>query len=293
MEKENTFQPLIIFLVITFGLSISLSILVGLTGGTQSSLQNIGILAMFFPALAIIAVKFIFKTPISYSGWRNFPLKWLPIALFIFPIVIHLGCLTIVLFQNDFVIPWQPWLIPAHDGLFHSPAERNWGVLTKSGLIGHIFLNALVGIIVVSVLAFFEEIGWRAWMLPRLVNHFNFRTGVLISSIVWAIWHVPFVLGGIHHINNAPLIAVLILNPLGIVGAGIILGWLWIRTKSIWIVSLAHGSLNNWGQYAFKYMETSSSSKETILLLSALNLTLFIVGLIVLFRLERINEKGQ
>jgi membrane protease YdiL (CAAX protease family) len=34
-----------------------------------------------------------------------------------------------------------------------------------------------------------------------------------------------------------------------------VIGWLWLRTESIWIVSLAHGALNSWGQYAFKYMQ--------------------------------------
>jgi hypothetical protein len=29
---------------------------------------------------------------------------------------------------------------------------------------------------------------------------------------------------------------------------------LWLRTESIWLVALAHGAQNNWGQYAFKYM---------------------------------------
>ena len=41
---------------------------------------------------------------------------------------------------------------------------------------------------------------------------------------------------------------------MGIVASGLIIGWLWLRTESIWIVSIAHGALNNWGQYAFKYM---------------------------------------
>jgi membrane protease YdiL (CAAX protease family) len=38
---------------------------------------------------------------------------------------------------------------------------------------------------------------------------------------------------------------------------GLIIGWLWLRTESIWLVAIAHGALNNWGQYAFKYMKDS------------------------------------
>jgi membrane protease YdiL (CAAX protease family) len=32
--------------------------------------------------------------------------------------------------------------------------------------------------------------------------------------------------------------------------AGLIIGWLWLRTESIWLAAIAHGAMNNWGQYA-------------------------------------------
>ncbi|MCH7680445.1 CPBP family intramembrane metalloprotease [candidate division KSB1 bacterium] len=186
-------------------------------------------------------------------------------------------------------MPWQSWLTPAEDGLYHSPEARSWGVLTTGCLAFRIFQNAFVGIILVSFFAFFEEMGWRAWMLPRLVNRFNLRTGVLVSSIIWALWHIPFVLGGIHHIEGTPMLALLLLNPLGHIGAGNVIGWLWIRTRSIWLVTLAHGALNNWGQYAFKYMADSPGGNN-IWLLVALNLTLFTVGIAFLLRLKRQSD---
>jgi hypothetical protein len=67
---------------------------------------------------------------------------------------------------------------------------------------------------------------------------------------------------------------------------GIILGWLWVRTQSLVIVSLAHGSLNNWGQYAFKYLDDASSEGETIALVAALNVGLLLVSLVILARMK-------
>ena len=29
-------------------------------------------------------------------------------------------------------LPWQEWLTPQSDGLYHSPASRGWGVLTTN-----------------------------------------------------------------------------------------------------------------------------------------------------------------
>jgi hypothetical protein len=83
-------------------------------------------------------------------------------------------------------------------------------------------------------------------------------------------------LGNFAHDGVSPLNLVLTL-PLGTVAAGLILGWIWLRTQSIWLVSIAHGALNDWGQYAFKYMK-ETGEPQTDLLLSAGSLALLIVG---------------
>jgi hypothetical protein len=61
-------------------------------------------------------------------------------------------------------LQWQDWLTPQADGLYHTPASRGWGALTATGLLGRLAINAVVGLIIVSILAFFEEVGWRAWL---------------------------------------------------------------------------------------------------------------------------------
>ena len=111
--------------------------------------------------------------------------------------------------------------------------------------------------------------------------------GLLISAAICALWHIPFILGGIHYIQNAPLSAMVLFFTFGQLGVGLILGWFWISTRSIWIVSLAHGSLNDWGQYAFKFMNNSNTSRESVSLIIALNISLLLAGLMLLARGER------
>jgi membrane protease YdiL (CAAX protease family) len=127
-----------------------------------------------------------------------------------------------------------------------------------------------------SFLAFFEEIGWRAWLLPRLRERIA-RRAVVVTAAIWALWHVPFQLSGILHIDGVSPLNLVLTLPLGTVAAGLILGWIWLRTQSIWLVSIAHGALNDWGQYAFKYMK-ETGEPQTDLLLSAGSLALLIVG---------------
>ena len=70
--------------------------------------------------------------------------------------------------------------------------------------------------------------------------------------------------------------------PIGVVGAGLVIGWLWVRTESIWIVAMAHGALNNWGQYAFQYMNepVHASAGATL----AVGMTALLVAAMVLLR---------
>jgi hypothetical protein len=60
--------------------------------------------------------------------------------------------------------------------------------------------------------------------------------------------------------------------------------WLWLRTESIWIAALAHGALNNWGQYAFKFMDDGGAGGEArdMLVLAAGGLGLLAVGSLLL-----------
>ncbi|MFP6687060.1 MAG: CPBP family intramembrane glutamic endopeptidase [Polyangiaceae bacterium] len=270
------------FLGVAYGLSVGLSALVGLTGGHQSNLVGLGVLAMGFPALAVLVVKWVHGDTIAEVGWRRFPIRWLPVALLGLPLCVHAVSLPVVGVLADGALPWVSWLTPSADGLFHTPAARGWGVLSQSGLVGRFLLNAGLGLLMVSALSVFEEIGWRAWLLPRLTDRMGERGGVLGGALIWALWHTPYVLGGLHYFEHISLYAVLLLTPLGHIGAGIFLGWLWLRTRSIWMVSLAHGALNNWGQYVFKFMD--GPPEFDIWLLTCVSLSLLAVGAFILFR---------
>jgi membrane protease YdiL (CAAX protease family) len=268
----NTLEKsLLKYLIISYGLAVILSLWIGFSGGQESKFLGFGLMAMFFPAIAVLIMKYVYHQNAAPIGWNKFDIKWLLVAILIFPTVIHCVCLPIELVLNDNTIPWE------------SLKSRGWDSLSSFGLIWRIALNAVVGMLAISVFAFFEEIGWRVWMLPRLVEKYNVKRGVLIGAIIWALWHIPFVLSEIHNISGTSKIWLLLLNPLGHIGAGIVISWLWLKTKSIWIITLAHGSLNNWGQYAFKFIRDDNATQIPWLLVG-LNLSLLTLGFIVLWK---------
>jgi membrane protease YdiL (CAAX protease family) len=111
------------------------------------------------------------------------------------------------------------------------------------------------------------------------------RRAVVVTAVLWAFWHTPFQLSGIQHVDGISAARLAMIAPIGIVSAGLVIGWLWVRTESIWIVVLAHGALNSWGQYAFKFMEDSPRVGQThrllendALVLMAGSLALLAVG---------------
>lgn len=277
-----------IFLSIVFCSSIFLSLFVGLSGGYESRFIWLRFFASVPVSIAVIIMTTAFSAPAQVLTWNEFPVRWLPLALFLMPLTIHAVGLPLLTYLNNGRLPWQSWLVSNAEGVHNTPANFGWGTLTSGALIARIFFNAVTGVIIVSLIAFLEEIGWRAWLLPRLIEKFDVKKGVLIGAAVWALWHVPFMLSGIIYIKGIPTYLLVLINPFGIMGSGIVISWFWLKTKSIWIVCIAHGALNNWGQYAFKYMEDTAIDLQSrqIWLFTGVNGSLLILGLIVLVSLK-------
>jgi membrane protease YdiL (CAAX protease family) len=285
MKERN---DLLIFIAITFSLSILLSLIIGLTGGHESKFIWLQFASMPIPAIATLIMTNLFNAPVKEITWNKLPVYWLVLALLLMPMTIHIICLPLINFQNNGTFPWQSWLITKEKGLHISPDNFGWGALTSNELVFKILINAITGVVIVSALAFLEEIGWRGWMLPRLIDQFNLKKGILIGSLVWALWHVPFMLSGILYLKAVPVYLMLLINPFGIFGAGLVISWLWTKTKNIWIVSIAHGALNNWGQYAFKYMQDSKTDlrSQQIWLSIGVNSSLLLLGLLIFMTMK-------
>ena len=288
-EKNDLFT----FIAITFSLSILLSLFTGLTGGHESKLIWLRFASMLIPAIAVLIMNNLFKAPVEQVKWNKLPIYWLLLALLLMPVTIHIVCLPLISFLNHGSFPWQLWLIKKEKGLYISPGSFDWGTLTSTELALKIFTNAIMGVVVVSSLTFLEEIGWRGWTLPRLIKQFNVKKGILIGSIIWSLWHIPYMLSGILYLKAVPVYLITLINPFGIFGAGLVISWLWIKTENIWIVSIAHGALNNWGQYAFKYMQDGKTNLQSqqIWLSIGVNGSLLFLGLLIFMTMK--NSYGD
>lgn len=88
-----------------------------------------------------------------------------------------------------------------------------------------------------------EELTWRGWLLPKLTERFGQLRAVLLTGLVWGIWHAPVVAMGYNYGEGHPLanVAAMVLFCLVL---GVIQGFLFWRTDSIWGPVLFHAAVN-------------------------------------------------
>lgn len=98
-----------------------------------------------------------------------------------------------------------------------------------------------VGALFNSIFAFGEEIGWRGWLVPAL-RPLGTWPALLLTGVIWGIWHSPVILLG-YNFGRTDITGVLFMIG-GCVAWGILLGWVRLRSASVWPAVIAHGSLN-------------------------------------------------
>ncbi|MFC9441990.1 MULTISPECIES: CPBP family intramembrane glutamic endopeptidase [Brevibacterium] len=92
-----------------------------------------------------------------------------------------------------------------------------------------------------ALFAFGEEVGWRGWLITSL-RPLGTWPALVIIGVVWGLWHAPLILLGYNFAR--PDLLGLGLMVVGCVMVGILLGWLRLRTGSVWPAVTAHAALN-------------------------------------------------
>ena len=106
-----------------------------------------------------------------------------------------------------------------------------------------ILINLIIAIMINSVFAIFEEIGWRGYLLPHFGAPGSFGAALLVGFL-HGVWHLPLMLMTTAY-NSAGnrLITVPIFLAV-LTGAGVIYAYLRWTSGSIWPVIIAHGTFN-------------------------------------------------
>jgi uncharacterized protein len=90
-----------------------------------------------------------------------------------------------------------------------------------------------------------EELGWRGWLLPKLMP-LGEIPAILISGVIWGLWHSPLILLGYNYPDVPGWLGVTMMIGVCII-FGAVFGWLRLRSNSVWPAALAHAAFNGAG----------------------------------------------
>ncbi|MGR5881583.1 CPBP family glutamic-type intramembrane protease [Bacillus cereus] len=105
-----------------------------------------------------------------------------------------------------------------------------------------VVLSGIFGSLLNLIPVLGEEMGWRGYMLTRLVDA-EFSRPILISGLIWATWHVPIVIAGLYVEGSSVFLSVLGIY-LCIVPFSYITAYLRLITGSVWPSVIIHTTWN-------------------------------------------------
>lgn len=108
-------------------------------------------------------------------------------------------------------------------------------------LLGNLSRCARLPLIVPFTLG--EELGWRGYLQPRLMRRFGSRMGLIAVGTIWGFWHVPLIWMG-YNFPRHPIVGAFVQMPLICIAWAGFQGWLYVRSRNIWVPSVAHAAVN-------------------------------------------------
>ncbi|WES64940.1 type II CAAX endopeptidase family protein [Microbacter sp. GSS18] len=237
-----------VFVALAWGLAWLVVLPLWLGDGLASPLAAVLVPAMMWtPAVAAVIVMFAMRVPRSqrlrFLGVR--PLR--PAGRLVLFLAIAL-VLPIAVVAATILLAAALGLVRLDLVEFSGFAEQLAATvppgtaLPPVGLLVAIQLASIpMGAVLNSVVALGEELGWRGWLQQALLP-LGTWPALLLTGVVWGLWHAPVILLGYNF--GRPDVTGLILMVGGCVAWGVLLGWLRLRSASLWPAVLAHGSLN-------------------------------------------------
>jgi membrane protease YdiL (CAAX protease family) len=241
--RNNTARGVVAYLLIAFAMAWSFWCIPLLFGLTLSSPSYFLFLlpGAFSPAIAAVVVrKWITREGFADAGLRlNFHnnKRYYLIAWLLPLLVVAIIVLLAVIFRistPDFSLERAMNTLASGQ----NPLETVPRAL-RFPFVG--VLQALLTAIIATPLLWGEEFGWRSYLQIRLMAHRPLLAAI-ITGVIWGIWHYPINLQGYNYPENR--ILGLFIFPVFTVLLSIILGWLRLKTSSVWSASLAHAATN-------------------------------------------------
>jgi len=189
---------------------------------------------MWCPGLAAVLTLLVLRRSLRGLGWSWGGLRYHLIA-YALPLAF---CLPV------YLTVW--WLGP---GGFDARAFEAYrarsglptGLAGSLAVIAVALLAAPLG--VVATLG--EELGWRGFLVPRLLASTSFTRASVVTGLVWTAWHYPVVVAVLPvFIPKLPVAYALACFTVSVMAISFVYSWLRLRSGSVFPPALLHATSN-------------------------------------------------
>lgn len=247
MEQEKTMvkKRLAWFLALTFVITWIVFMLIpfnGLPYGKGASIYIV-MAGMFVPALCSILTRLItregFGNMYLHPHFKGHMKEYLLIYFGPTALIFLSGALYFLLFPESFDRGFT--LLEAM-----AASSGRTGITAYNVLLIFVLQVIFIGPIINIIPTLGEELGWRAYLLPKLRLLMSDRAALVITGIIWGLWHTPVIVMGHNYgtgYTGYPYLGVLAMIMF-CVWLGIIEGYISIKLESVIPAAMIHSSIN-------------------------------------------------
>lgn len=213
-------KAIVLFLIIVFALS-GVCYYIRIIGGDAAA--GMTAVLMWCPAISALIIKKTYYRKKKLFGFNRCHFTYILIGLF--APVIYLGL--------SYGLYW---------------------IVNRDLITGEIYTNSYGMLFVMFISSIItatgEEIGWRGFLLPQMTKLWNVKIAVIVSGVIWAIWHFPLMIAGLYK-PGTPLWYQLSVFTIEIIAITTIMAILRLSSKSVWPAIILHASHNYFDQIIF------------------------------------------
>jgi len=251
---------------------------------------------MFIPALCVVLTRVITKEGFK-DAWilpnfkghiRYYVLAWLlPVGLIV------AGAVLYFLIYPDRFDPNMGTMAQtfAAQGLDFEPDA------IRSMMILQIATSVLLAPILNILTTTGEEWGWRGYLVPKLSEKLSIVPTLLISGVIWGLWHAPLTVMGHNYgldYPGYPYTGILAMCAFCIV-MGVFFSYVSLRTRSCLPAAIGHGALNGFAGMGIYFTprpeatDTFLGPAPTGLIGGAGFIVLMVILTVIMVRLQKKN----
>lgn len=110
--------------------------------------------------------------------------------------------------------------------------------------------GTLLGIVVNMLPSLGEEIGWRGFLVPRLMKWVGLEKMLIMTGLIWGLWHCPILISGLY-MPGTPVWFKVPMFMIIVGSVGVMIAIITLRSRSIWPAVVMHAAHNMYDQAIF------------------------------------------